>query len=125
MPPVIYRGLIAFTGLLSLVQSARLWFSPNDVGASLGLATISTVGVATLRADVAAFFAVLGVMSFAAVITRDKAMLIVPAMLVGLALAGRIITFVVTEASIETLPPMVIEALLLALYAKARATFET
>ncbi len=121
----VIRGLTILVGILALFLALRLWLDPADVAMQLGLIPQNLNGIATMRADVAGFFGTAGILTLLAAIRRDRDMLLAPAMLIGLALAGRIITFAFTEASFGAFPPMMIEAIILALFYKARETLDT
>jgi hypothetical protein len=123
MPLTIARTLIGIAGLLGILLACRLWLNPVDAAASLGLVVQNTLGVATIRADVAGFFMVTGGFLMAAALKSDARLLLPPTLLVAAALGGRIITFAFTEAAIETLPPMVIEVVLLVLFDYGRRVF--
>lgn len=116
----IVRLLVGAAGVLALLLAAQFWMNPAGPAAKLGLQAQGVLGLATIRADIAAFFAVAGVLSLAAVIRREARLMTGPLLLVGLALAGRIATVAVSDYSPEQLPPMVVEAVLLGLFALAR-----
>ena len=114
------RVLIGLVGLLALLVSIRLWIAPAKVGAILGLASNGLAGTATLRADVAAFFAGVGLFSLLAALRRDRRIVVVPLVLVGLALAGRLLS-----AALLGLPPqqyasVAVEVALVVLFLAAR-----
>ena len=114
------RVLIGLVGLLALLVPIRLWIAPAKVGAILGLASNGLAGTATLRADVAAFFAGVGLFSLLAALRRDRRIVVVPLVLVGLALAGRLLS-----AALLGLPPqqyasVAVEVALVVLFLAAR-----
>ena len=122
MGRTIVRGLVGVAGLLGLLVAARLLMQPEATGLKLGLTPVGSLGLATLRADVAGFFAVTGGLSLFAAWKNDRALVLAPLLLIGAALAGRFITLVAQGVSPELVPPMVIEATLLVLLAFARRT---
>ena len=122
MGRTIVRGLVGVAGLLGLLVAARLLMQPEATGLKLGLTPVGSLGLATLRADVAGFFAVTGGLSLFAAWKNDRALVLAPLLLIGAALAGRCITLVAQGVSPELVPPMVIEATLLVLLAFARRT---
>ncbi len=123
MPIAIARALIGLAGLLGVLLAGRIWVNPVDVAGNLGLGAQNILGIATLRADVAGFFMVTGGFLMAAALKSDARLLLAPTLLVAAALSGRIITFAFTDAAIETLPPMVIEVVLLVLFDYGRRAF--
>uniref|UniRef100_B0SY55 DUF4345 domain-containing protein n=1 Tax=Caulobacter sp. (strain K31) TaxID=366602 RepID=B0SY55_CAUSK len=117
------RLLIGLVGVLALLVSIRLWIAPAKVGAILGLTSDGLAGTATLRADVAGFFAGMGLFSLLAALRSDRQVVVVPLVLVGLALAGRLL-----NAALLGLPPqqyasVAIEAALVVLFLAGRRAF--
>ena len=122
MGQTIIRGLVGLAGVLGLLVAVQLLLHPGVVGLKLGLAPVTVVGMATLRADVAGFFAVTGALSLAAAWRNDRALILAPLLLIGSALAGRCLNLAVQGVRPELIQPMVIEATLLVLLAFARRT---
>ena len=116
------RLLIGLVGLLALGVSIRLWTAPAKVGAILGLASEGLAGMATLRADVAGFFAGVGLFSFLAALRGDR-ILVVPLTLVGLALAGRLLSAVLLGLPPQQYASVAIEVALVVLFLAGRRAF--
>jgi drug/metabolite transporter superfamily protein YnfA len=76
--------------------------------------------MATLRADLGAFFATAGGFALWAAIRRAPGFLTAPLMLISLALAGRFLALAVTPFASAMIPPMVAEAVMVALFAAGR-----
>jgi hypothetical protein len=114
------RLIVGVIGLLALLIAARLWIGPAEPAAALGLKADGLLGLATLRADVAGFFAAGGLFALAGAIRGEGRLLTPPALLLGLALAGRLLTVALDGYSAAMLPPMVIEAVLVAILLLAR-----
>ena len=107
-------GLIGAVGVLVLLQ---LWIDPAKMAAGLGLVGQGLQGQATLRADVAGFFGGAGLLSLAGAIRNDRRLLVAPLLLIGIALAGRFVTIALDGWSSTAIPSIVVEAVLLAIYA--------
>jgi hypothetical protein len=122
MGRTIIRGLAGIAGLLGLLVATRLLLQPEATGLKLGLTPVGSLGLATIRADVAGFFAVTGGLSLFAAWKNDRALILAPLLLIAAALAGRCLNLAVQGVSPELVPPMVIEATLLVLLAFARRT---
>lgn len=114
---LILRALVGIAGLLGLLVAARLWMAPAELAGQLGVAASGPLGLATLRADMGGFFAAGGLFALGAAIKSRGALLLPPVMLIGLALAGRIVTIAMNGYAPEMAPPMAIEAALLAVFA--------
>lgn len=118
---MIVRVVVGLLGLAGVLIALRIWMAPADVGAQLGLAASNTVGLATLRADLAGFFGGAGAFALVGAVRNRGAFLLAPLGLVAIALTGRIITLATNGYSEAMLPPMAIEAVLLLVLALGRA----
>lgn len=114
---LVLRIVVGIAGLLGLLVAARLWMAPADLAAQLGVAPTGPLGLATLRADMGGFFAGGGAFALAAAIKGRGGILLPSVALIGLALAGRLVTVAMNGFSPEMGPPMAIEAVLLVLFA--------
>jgi hypothetical protein len=120
MRNVAVRVAVALTGLLLLVIGVGAWLDPSNTGAKLGLAGVGGLGMATLRADLGAFFMGGGALAIAAAVSRAPLLLTAPTLLIGLALLGRCLALAVTPFEHAMLPPMAAEAVMLAIFAAGR-----
>ena len=117
---MITRLLVGIAGLLGLLVALRLWMAPEELAVQLGVQPIGPFGLATVRADVAGFFAGAGVFSVLAAVRNRAVLLNAPLVLIGLALTGRLITVATSGITNEMIPPIAIEAGLLAVLALGR-----
>jgi len=117
---VALRVLVGLAGVLAILVALRLWMDPVEPAARLGLVARGSLGLATLRADVAGFFGAAGLLSLLAAIRSRGGLLTAPLLLIGLALTGRVITVLMSGYAPEMLQPMVIEAVLLVILAAGR-----
>lgn len=113
----LMRVLLGLAGLLFLLLAARFWTAPDLIGATMGLKTEGAAGTGTLRADVAGFFGAGAVMILLAAIRGQARWLPPVLLLLGLALAGRVVNLVVTGGGAALIPPMVVEAVLILIVA--------
>jgi hypothetical protein len=120
MQNVVIRIAVALTGLLLLLIGIGAWIDPVKTGGSLGLSGAPGLGMATLRADLGAFFVGGGGLAIAAAGWRDRGLLTAPVLLIGLALSGRFLAMAVTPFDRAMVPPMVAEAVMLAVFATGR-----
>jgi hypothetical protein len=116
----VLRALVGVIGVLALLVAARLWIGPEAPAAALGLKADGLLGLATLRSDVGGFFAAGGLFALAGAIRGEGRLLTPPAVLLGLALTGRILTVAVDGYAAPMLPPMIIEFVLVAILLIAR-----
>jgi hypothetical protein len=114
------RLVIGVVGALAVIVGLRIWMAPAIAAANLGLAPVGALGVASLRADVAGFFAAAGILSLAGAIRNDRRLLTAPVLLIGLALTGRLVSLILGRPTPPQIPPMAIEAVLLVVLASGR-----
>lgn len=110
------RIIVGIAGILGLLVAARLWMAPSEMASQLGLAPTGPLGLATIRADMGGFFAAGGAFALAAAIKARGSLLLPSVVLIALALLGRVIAVVVNGFVPEMVPPLAIEAVLLALF---------
>ncbi len=110
---VIVRGLVALVGLFSLLVAVLLWVRPEAIAATMGLTAEGPVGLGTLRADIAGFFAGVALFSLLAAVRNDGRLLRPALLLLVLALAGRVLNLVMTGGGSALVQPMVIEIVLI------------
>ncbi|MDP1632388.1 MAG: hypothetical protein Q8L66_13315 [Caulobacter sp.] len=115
MARMLVRGLVGLMGLLGLLLALRFWTSPAVIGGAMDLTAGGAAGLGTLRADMAGFFGGVGLLSLAAALRDDGRWLTPVLLLVGLALSGRVINLVLTGGGAVLYPPMIIEAVLIAI----------
>ncbi len=109
------RGLLGLVGLLALLIASRFWITPDKIGAAMGLLPEGAAGLGTLRADLAGFFGAAGVLSLTAAVRNERQWLVPVLLLLAIALTGRVINLLVTGGGAVLVPPMVIEAVLIAI----------
>jgi hypothetical protein len=104
----LMAGLFILIGLGFLIQ-------PSEAAKSLFIVADGSQGLATIRADFPGFF--IGSAVFAAVgaVRGQAAPLYVPMLMLAIALAGRAVSLVADGMGPMAIPPMVVEALGIAL----------
>ena len=122
MIKTVLRILVGGVGIVALALALRIWIDPAAPAALLGLAGRGALGLASLRADVGGFFAVAGLLSLAGAVRDDRRLLTAPALLAGLAIAGRLITVIVAGLTPDQVMPIVVEAVLVVLLTAGRRT---
>jgi hypothetical protein len=120
MKNTILRIAVAATGALLLFLALVAWTDPARLGGKLGIGAATALGMATLRADLGAFFATAGGLALLAAARRAPGLLTAPLLLVALALAGRCLALAVTPFDSAMIPPMVAEAVMVAVFAAGR-----
>lgn len=116
---MIARGLVGLSGLLSVLTALGLWFGMDRLLPNLGL-TINDlgdglVGRATVRADIAGMFGGMGLAMLIAAVRHSRAWTEVVLVFATCAITGRIISLVLDGAPSVVFPPILVEAVAIAL----------
>lgn len=117
MGRTLTRGLVGLVGLLALLLASRFWISPDKIGATMGLLPDGAAGLGTLRADMAGFFGAAGVLSLTAAVRDERKWLVPVLLLLAIALSGRLLNLALTGGGQALIPPMIVEAVLIAIMA--------
>jgi hypothetical protein len=111
----ILRVLIGLTGLLYITLTLGFLLDPAQAAARLGIGAIAPLGMATLRGDFIGFFGTIGILALLGAVRDEARYYIAPLMLVGMTLAGRLITVAASGFDATMGPPMLVEAVTVAL----------
>lgn len=117
---LVIRVLAGLAGLLGVFIALATWANPAGPPAALGLQGVGGLGEATIRADVAGFFGTFGVFALAGAVRGEARLFTAPLVLIALALAGRVLTVVMSGYAQEMGMPMAIEVGLLAVFGAGR-----
>lgn len=117
------RGAVALVGLFNLALGLAFLAAPGEMGARFFLAPATPQGLATLRADMTAFFVTAALFALLGAWTMRAAPLRVPIALFGIALAGRVVNIAADGITGATLAPMVAEALMIAILSLGHRAF--
>ncbi|WP_374569773.1 hypothetical protein [Phenylobacterium sp.] len=117
---MVVRGLVCVAGVLALFLAVQFWLHPAEPAKRLGLEAVGALGMATVRADMAGFFAAAGALSLAAAIRGEAKLMTAPLLMVAVALAGRLFNVWQLGYSPAQAAPMAIEAALVVLFGFAR-----
>ena len=113
----ILKVLVALPAVLFIFTGVRWLVGPSDVAATLGLGLSEGLGRSTLIGDLAGFFLTLGSCMLIALITKRRAWYYPPIMLLGIAALGRIIAWLIHDASLagpQIMVELVVAGILLA-----------
>ena len=108
---LVLTALIMLGGIFFGVIGVQFLFDPAGSGAGFGLTPDSAHGLASIRADMSAFFLVAAACMIIGAWRRNGDLLLVPAGLFGIALLGRIIGYFADGPWDGFWMPMVVEAL--------------
>lgn len=116
----VWRGLVAVVALFNIVLGLGFLLDPASSALRFFLAPLGTQGMATLRADFTAFFITGGAAALIAAWRNERGPLAVPIALLALALVGRSVSLIADGAPTTAFPPMIVEAVMVAILLGAR-----
>ncbi len=102
-------ALIFLLGLFDLFMGLNFLLNPLATGPGLGLAPLGTQGMSTLRADFTAFFGVIAICMMLGAWRRNGDLLLVPAALMGTAVAVRGLSLILDGTYTGWHLPMLVE----------------
>lgn len=112
---LVLTGLIFAAGLLFLFIGLGFLLDPVAAGTDFGLTPTTAQGLASVRADMTAFFVVGSVCMMVGAWRRNGDLLLVPAGLFGVALVGRFVGLAVDGPWDGYWQPMLVEAVMVIL----------
>lgn len=121
----VMRVAVGLVGIFNIVLGLGFLTDPAQAGLRFYLSSLGTQGLATMRADFTAFFVTGGVFALIAAIRGVRTPLLVPLSLLSIAIAGRAVSLVADGAPPIAYPPMLVEALMIAVLALGWRSFAT
>jgi len=119
----VSRVLVGLVALFNIVLGLGFLLDPAGSAQRFFVEPLGTQGMATLRADFTAFFVVGGAAALIGAWRRDGAPLLVPVALLAPAILGRAVSLVADGAPATAFPPMVVEAVMVAILLLGRRAF--
>ena len=116
------RILIGVLGAIALAAAANFWLRPIPAGAMVGLSIANATGAATIRADIAGFFAASGVFALVGAVRASAPAALAALVMMAFALFGRVVNIALSGWDPIFLPPMAIEAVTIGVFALAYRT---
>lgn len=123
MVKTLARLVVALIGLFNVALGLMFLANPAGMGSDFALRPLGSQGLATIRADFPAFFLVCGLFALLGAWRASAEPLKVPILLLGIAFFGRTISLVLDGIGPNAFPPMVAEALMVALLLAAQRVF--
>ena len=117
---LIVRLLAGIAGALALIVALGFWINPDLLAVKFGIAPQGPLGFSTLRADFGALFTGAGGFAIAAAVRNNARLLTAPLLLIGIGLAGRLLTIALSGYDASMLQPMAAEVVLIAIFATGR-----
>jgi hypothetical protein len=119
----LLRLAVIAVGALNLALGLAFLVRPEWMAAQFYLTPIGSQGLATIRADFPAFFLTAAAGALWGAWRRLPDLLLVPVLLLGIALVGRTVSLVADGVGPTALPPMIAEAVMIAVLLAARKAF--
>lgn len=107
---IILTAVLFLAGLFNLFLGVSFLLDPARLGAAFNLSPVGPGGLAVLRADLTAFFLVAGGCQLWGGWRRNGDLLLVPALLFGIAFTGRAISAALDGTAPGFAMPMAVEA---------------
>ena len=117
----ISRLLVGLIGTVSVLMALALWFNMEAMLPQMGISATGTLGRATVRADIAGLFMGIGLMMTMAAWKMSRSWAFGALVLVGSAIAGRLVGVLVDGGSPEIWPPIIVEAVAILILLWARS----
>ncbi|HEX5644847.1 MAG TPA: DUF4345 family protein [Erythrobacter sp.] len=108
---LMLRALLLLGGLFYVLMGIGFLLDPVSSGADFGISAQGTMGLASIRADMTAFFVVAGGCLLWGAWARKGDPLLVSAGLMAIALTGRLVTLFVDGPHEAFWMPMLVEAI--------------
>ncbi len=106
---IALTALIFLAGMFDLFMGLNFLFNPATTASGFGIAPTGTQGMSTLRADFTAFFGVVALCMMSGAWRRNADLLLVPAALMGTAVAVRAISLMLDGTYPGWPVPMAVE----------------
>ena len=119
----VMRVAVGLVGIFNIVLGLGFLTDPAQAGLRFYLSSLGTQGLATMRADFTAFFLTGGIFALVAAWRAWRTPLLVPLCLLSVAITGRAIILFADGAPGKAFPPMVIEAVMIAIIALGWRSF--
>ncbi len=121
---MVQRILVGLLGLFFFVMGVQFWFALDTQAAQFQIAAVDVLGRASIRADFGSFFLSTGLFCGYAAWKQSGGAAAAAAALLGLALLGRGMTILLEGVAPGAVPPMVVEAVSVAILLWARGGWQ-
>jgi hypothetical protein len=111
----ILRGAVGLVGVLTIVIGLGFLLAPEKLALAFYIAPLGVQGLATIRADFPGFFIGAAVFALIGAWRAEARPLLVPLLMLSLALFGRFVSILVDGTAPTTAPPMIAEAVMIAI----------
>jgi hypothetical protein len=119
----LIRIAVTAVGLLNVVLGLLFLVRPEWMAAQFYITAIGSQGLATIRADFPGFFLTGGGFALWGAWMRYAEELRVPIVLLSIALFGRFVSLILDGVGPSALPPMILEAIMIAILVAGMRTF--
>ncbi len=113
----VMRVVIGLVGLFNVAIGVAFLVAPLKPAAAFFLSPIGSQGMATLRADFPGFFIGASVFALLGAWRGEARPLLVPMLMLGIALFGRVISILIDGMAPTAIQPMTVEAVMIGVLA--------
>jgi hypothetical protein len=112
---IVSRILVAIIGVIALLGVGQHWFDLDAVAIERGMQAVGDIGRANLRADVGGLFLGISGLTLFAAVRQHQGAILAAIVLLGATLIGRFVSIAIDGYSAPVAPPMIVEAVLIAI----------
>lgn len=120
---IVYQALVGLIAAFNLMIGLGFLFRPAELAVKFHLDPLPPEGLATLRADFTGFFVGASLFAMAGAWLARSDLLRVPAVMLALALFGRCISSLADGVGADTVLPMAVEVVMVAVLILAMRNF--
>ncbi len=112
---ILSRILVAIIGVFALLGVGQHWFDLDVVAVERGMQAVGAIGRANIRADVGGLFLGISGLTLFAALRQHQGAILAAIVLLGATLIGRFVSIGIDGYSAPVAPPMIVEAMLIAI----------
>lgn len=112
---VLVRILVVLLGLFNIFLGLSFLFNPMEMAADFSIEPLGSQGLATIRADLPAFFLTAAAFALYGAWKQKAWPLLVPMTLMSIALIGRIVSLALDGQGPMAFQPMIVETVMIAI----------
>lgn len=119
----VMRMVIGLIAVFNIAIGLGFLLKPAQLASAFFLSPLGSQGLATLRADFPGFFITGGAFALIGAVKKDGSALAVPLLLLTIAIIGRSLSLAMDGTAPTAYPPMIVEAVMIAVLLLGRRSF--
>lgn len=121
---LVQRILVGLIGAIAILVAMRLWFAMDATLTQFGVSPLNLVGRQSVRADMGGLFLGIGLFCSMAAWKQSRTWALGALVVTGAAIAGRIAGVLIDGTGAGVWPPIVIEAVIIAVLLWVRSSWK-